>query len=326
MKKIILGSTLLLLCSCSQRVICKHNKHVQAQEVTFPTDKIATDQKEVIKESEQDIKQETSDNDLYLIDTVKAVIYGAERTDVITVSDVTRPSIDGNKQTLDDLVLAKLVCQDAIHYKMEPDNDAVENHLKAVQRENNLSLDDLKSIFSNAGYTYEEGKEQFKAMTAIGTMIDFRVRSRLIVPEKDIQAYYQEHPQIQEASYQIARAQELPPQGMDRDVFMRELQKLVETGTCKLEIDWSEPFWIKKSELASDKQFITTLQVGSIGMGSESASGIELYKLLNNKEERLMSLEERYNDIADILKRPKYNELFEQYKKDLFSHAAVIYF
>ena len=99
---------------------------------------------------------------MFLIDTIKAVIYGQERTDLVTFSDVTRPSIDGNQQTLEDQVLAKLICQDAARYKMEPDNEAVDKHLKAVQRENNVSLDELKSIFSAAGYTYEEGENSLK--------------------------------------------------------------------------------------------------------------------------------------------------------------------
>ena len=194
-----------------------------------------------------------------MIDTLKAVVYGQERTDLVTLSDVIRPAIDGNKQILK-ICTCKLICQDAARYKMEPDNDAVDKHLKAVQRENNLSLDELKSIFSSAGYTYEEGKEQFKVMTSVGTMIDFRIRSRLIVPEKDIQAYYQDHPIIQEASYQIERAQVTHLW----DGSCRHLCKncnINRYGKSKLDIEWSDPFWINKSELAQDKQFLTTMEV-----------------------------------------------------------------
>jgi hypothetical protein len=216
--------------------------------------------------------------------------------------------------------------QDAVHYKMEPNDDAVDNNLKAVQRENNLSLDDLKEIFSSAGYTYEEGRAQFKEMTAISSMMDFRIRSRLIVPERDIEAYYQEHPIVQEASFQVERALVTVPYGMDRATFLQELKNLKETGQCKLDIEWGDPFWINKSEIANDKQFITLMDVEKVAVGSESAAGVELFKLINKKDEHLLSLEERYNEIADYLKRPKYDELFEEYKKDLFAGAAVVYF
>jgi hypothetical protein len=242
------------------------------------------------------------------------------------LSDIDRPSIAGNKQSLDDLVTSKLMVQDAVRYKMEPNDEAVDNNLKAVQRENKLSLDDLKTIFSSSGYSYEEGRTQFKEMTAISTMIDFRIRSRLIIPEREIESYYQAHPIIQEASFQVEHALMTVPYGMDRDIFLKELKNLKETGRCKLDIEWSEPFWINKSEIANDKQFITTMEVSSIAIGGETAAGIELFKLINKKDEHLLSLEERYNEIADYLKRPKYDELFEQYKKDLFAGAAVVYF
>jgi parvulin-like peptidyl-prolyl isomerase len=278
-----------------------------------------------LAESNVQVQQQT--DELVTIDSIKAVVYGQERTDLVTLSDIDRPSIAGNKQTLDDLVTSKLLIQDAVRYKMEPNDEAVDNNLKAVQRENNLSLDDLKAIFSSSGYSYEEGRAQFKEMTAISTMIDFRIRSRLIIPEREIESYYQAHPIIQEASFQVERALVTAPYRMDRDIFLKELKNLKETGQCKLlDIEWSEPFWINKSEIANDKQFITMMEVSSIAIGSETAAGVELFKLINKKDEHLLSLEERYNEIADYLKRPKYDELFEQYKKDLFNGAAVVYF
>ena len=157
-------------------------------------------------------------------------------------------------------------------------------------------------------------------------MIDFRIRSVLLSLKEIFKLITKMHPIVQEAAYQIERAQVVAPNAMDHEIFMQELKQLIDTGQSKLDIEWSDPFWINKSELAEDKQFLTTLEVGCIAMGTESASGIELFKLMNKKEEHLMSLEERYNEIAELLKRPKYNEMFESYKKDLFAHAAVVYF
>jgi len=272
----------------------------------------------------KEIKQE--EDQLFVIDSIKAVVYGQQRTDIITFSDEIRPSLDGSQQSLDDLVLSKLICQDAARFKMEPDDEAVNKHLEAVQRENNLSLDDLKSIFKQAGYTYEEGRAQFKSITAIGTMVDFRIRSRLIVPEREIQAYYLDHPEIEETAYQIEIAQVSCPSGMDHDRFMDKIRELVHKGESSLDVSWAEPFWIKKSDVAQNKEFLMTMDVGTIALGSQSAAGVELFRLKNKKEEHLRTLEERYNEIAEILKRPKYNELFEGYKKELFANAAIVYF
>lgn len=236
------------------------------------------------QKSETTNLERTNDtNNLYLIDSIKAVIYGPEETDLITLSDIEKPSLDGSTHTFEDLILEKLIYQDAQRYKMLPSEDAVDNHLQAVQRENNLTLDDLKEIFRNSGYTYEEGRNQFCSMTAVSSMLDFRIRSRLIVPDKEIQRYYQEHPLLQEESYQIQRALVRLPSDMKITQFKHEIESLCKTNTNSFDIDWSEPFWINKSELASDKSFITTMAVNSILIGSDKEYEVELFKLINKK-------------------------------------------
>lgn len=272
--------------------------------------------KQVIEEPEQ----------LYLIDTIKAVVYGPEDTAIITLSDTKRPSFDGTTKTLDDLILETRIYQDAARYQMLPKEDAVDSHLQAVQRENNLSLDDLKEIFKNAGYTYEEGRNQFRTMTAVSTMLDFRIRSRLIVPDKEIQAYYQEHPLLQEESYQIERAVARIPEHMELTQFRNEIESLCKKNICSLDIDWAEPFWVNKSELAADKNFITTMNVGSVAMGSDKEDEVELFKLNNKKDEHLVCLQDRYQEIIENLKRPKFVELLDKYKQELFNSAGIIYY
>jgi hypothetical protein len=302
-----------------------HDKHIKVLLILWSVG-VSCSPCMVAEPVQNSIQVTQEDEQLFVIDSIKAVIYGQQRTDIITLSDEMRPSLDGSKQSLDDLVLAKLICQDAARFKIEPDDEAVNKHLEAVQRENNLSLEDLKAIFKQAGYTYEEGRAQFKSITAVGTMVDFRIRSRLIVPEREIQAYYSEHPEIEETSYQIEIAQVSCPSGMDHDTFMDKIRDLVRTGNSSLDVSWAGPFWIKKSDVAQDKNFLITMDVGTIALGSQSAAGVELFRLKNKKEEHLRTLEERYNEIAEILKRPKYNELFDGYKKELLTNAAIVYF
>ena len=92
------------------------------------------------------------------IDTIQAVVFGQGGAQVITRSDVTRPSLSGAPQSLDDLIFERLVFLDAQKYKIVPDEDAVDKYLALVQKENNLTLDQLKEVFASAGYSYEEGR------------------------------------------------------------------------------------------------------------------------------------------------------------------------
>ncbi len=263
---------------------------------------------------------------LYLIDTITAVVFGAEDTSIITKSDINRPALDGAIRSLDDIIFEKLVFQDAKKYKMLPDEDAIDKHLKAVQRENNLSFDQLKDIFKSAGYSYDEGREQFGIMSAVSSVLDFKIRSRLIVPEKDIIAYCNAHPEIEEASYQLQRTVIPFAVTQNKEEQKKEIIAGTKNGNEPAGLEWSPAFWINRSDIADNKKFIVALKIHELSEPNELKEGFELFKKIDEKEERTRSLEERYRDIADILRRPKYEELFANYKKEMFDIASILYF
>jgi len=266
------------------------------------------------------------DEQSYLIDTIKVITFGEERTDIITHSDLMRPSLDGSYRSLDDLILECLIYQDAARYKMLPTEESIQRHLMAVQREHNLSMAELQDIFRSSGYTFEEGKEKFGIMSAVGSMLDFKIRSRLIVPEKDIVSYYDANPVYQEDVYQLARTFVMPAEGQGISSLRSEIDQLIATGNASGTLNWSEPFWLKGTDIASARQFICDMQPGDIAIAQESDGGLELIKLVDCQERKKVPLEGRYNEIADILRRPKYEQLFNEYRQELFDNASIITF
>jgi len=265
-------------------------------------------------------------DDLYLLDTIEASIYGEEETDIITKSDLDRPGIDGAFRSLNDRVIESLLYGEAKKFKMLPTTEAVEKHLQAVQQEHHLSQDELYDIFRAAGYSPQEGKEQFSKMSAISSVIDFKIRSRLIVPEKDIIAFYDENPIWQEPTYKVKRAVVNVPRRKNLERFRKELEQFIQTGTGSLKISWSDPFWINEDDIAEDRQFITAMEPGEIRIIQEGPEGFELLQLVEKKPKRLKPLEERYREIADKLRQPRFEELFKNYKQSLFDSASIIYF
>ncbi len=266
--------------------------------------------------------------DLYMIDTIKVIIYSDEGTDIITKSDVDRPSLDGTFRSLDDIVLERLMYLDAKRFKILPDEESIDKHLKAVQRENNLTLDQLKQIFKSAGYTYEEGRQQFAMMTTINSLLDFKIRSRLLVPEREVMAYYKSNPQTEPTRYYIERAVVEYPADEDAKIDLeKDLQAYASSGQGTTIINWSAPFWINEPDLAEDKQpIIVALQKGEISAPLPIEQGYELFKLVDKKEERLVPLEDRYREISNILRKPRYEALMEEYKKQLLDSASIVYF
>ncbi len=97
------------------------------------------------------------------------------------------------------------------------------------------------------------------------------------------------------------------------------------TGNPVRDVQWAEPFWVKKDDIAENKHFIFNLKVGQSSLPSDRGNGLEVYRLVEKKDERIPTLEERYKEIADILRKPIYQDLMDRYKKQLFETSSVMY-
>lgn len=295
----------------------------QAEVVEADEEEEATD---VQPAAEQEETAPALPENAYLVDKIKAVVFAPDGTKVITKSELDRPGLDGRSRTLDDLILERLLLLDALKFKMIPDDETIDKYLANIQRENNLTLDALKKIFTAAGYSYEEGREQFGMMSIVNQILDYKIRSRLIVPEKEVVAYYNTNPETVEATYFIERAVVPYVLGKTHEQQQKEIELFINHGIGLLQIEWQAPYWMAHSEFASDKMFIVALQPGQISMPQETIEGFELFRVKEMKPTHDRPLEERYRDIVEVLRKPKYEQLMEEYKKQLFDTAAVLTF
>jgi len=313
---------------------------LQKKVVTSPTKKTVT-KTSVIKDAPVDVvksnkplssskkdtqKSKDKVSKGVLVDTIVVTIYGDEGVQIITKSDLERLSIDGQERTKEDIILERLMFLDAQKMHMVQGDEAVDAYLNNIQREHNMSKDQLEYLFANSGYSFEEAREQLRILYAVNSIIDFKIRSRLIVPEQDVVAYYKGHPVKLQPTYQIQRSfVSLPVDQAEQEAFKKEIEQWCQTGKGDVAPIWDEPFWIEKGDIAEGKKFITTMHVGSCAVSGETAEGIELFKLVGKKEEREQSIEERYREITDILRRPKFEELLADYKKQLRESASIVY-
>ena len=265
------------------------------------------------------------DSNLYPIDQIEMAIFVPEGTQIITKSDVDRLSLEGKPRTLEELKNDRLMSLDAKKYNMWPDQEAVDKHLETIKRDNNLSDKDLLNIFKQSGYTYEDAMQEFAIMFANSSIVEFKIRSRLIVPEKDVIAYHEANPVFMDASYQLERAV-VPLAGKrSEEKQLAEIERNIKAGTTQ-KYDWSVPFWLEEDDIAEDKAYLKNLKVGEISHPYKITNGFELYKLVDKKDRRKRTLEERYREITNILREPKYMELFNDYKQSLLDNAAIVQF
>ena len=261
-----------------------------------------------------------------LLDQIEVVIFGQENVEIITKSDIDRPSLGGGFRSKDEIVFEKEVLLDAKKHKIPQDEEAVDAYLAQVQREHNLSEKDLEQIFTGSGYTIEEGRQQLQTMQMVNTMIDVKIRSNLIIPRKDVELYYEEHPTVVEAVYTLERAFVPQSKRMSQQEQYDLLVKFSKTGKGVAGVVWGEPFTLNHSDIAESKQFIYSMNVGDISLPERMQRGFELFRLAEKVEQRIKTLEESYHEIVDILRRPKYDELMENYRTFLFKNSSVVYF
>ncbi len=256
------------------------------------------------------------------IDSIQAVVFG-EKPQIITYSDMTKLSLSGQQRSLEDLIFESRVIDDAVRYKIMGDEDAVDKYLAMLQKQNNMTLDDMKHVFASAGMTYQEGREELRRMQAVQQMVDFKVRAQVIVPRKAVEEYYEKNPQIKEARITVQRG--FLAYDADLDAQKRALAFMERTGKEMKGIQWSEPFDLTESEVAEERAFLFALKEGALSKASDVGIGFELFRVLKSSPREMASLDSRYKEIADELRRPIFEQLLENYRKRLMESASVLY-
>jgi len=262
----------------------------------------------------------------FVVDRIEASIFTDAGTVIVTQSDIARPTLDGQFRTRDDVILERMMQQEAKKFKIEVDDNAINKYLDSIQKEHGLSSDDLKEMFAQAGYTYEEGREQIGTMFAVNTLTDFKIKARLIVPEKEARAYYDANPVIIEARARIKHGFIPFDESMERDAQKAEIMQSIKDGKKIAAVQWGQPFWVSQGDIAQDKQYIFDAEPNTITEPREVTDGFEVYKVFEQEAERLVPFEERYKEIAELLRKPRFEKILADFKKELFDASSIIYF
>jgi hypothetical protein len=265
-------------------------------------------------------------NKLTLLDEIEVVVCTQDSIDIITQSDVQRPALQGSARTVDDLVFESLVFLDAKKHKIDPDDDAVDRYLAKIMQENGLSLAELEDVFRQGGRTLKEGREELRKMQAVNGMMDFKIRSNVLVPKHEVEAYYNDNPEYEPERYELEYAVVAYEGDGDREAQKKKLEKQLAAKTyTQAGIRFGNPFFVDAQDIAENRKDIGKLLLNQTVI-FESPEGFEIYRMHNRIERRLRTLQERYRDIVAILTQPKFQQMMESYSKQLLDDASVMYF
>ncbi len=241
---------------------------------------------------------------------------------IITKLDLERPTIDGRMRTLDELIFDKLFGFEATYfYRIVLSDEIIDKYINSLKEQNHISDEQLRGMFRQVGYTYEEAREQLGMAQAIEALLNFKIRSRLVVTEKAARDFYDAHPEYEEGAYRIKKA--FIPDGLLTD---EELENFSVTYTDRHAIEWSMAYWLADDEITDERrEVLQNLQSGMYSKPERVTGGYEVIKLIDTKKRTIRSFEDRFKEITLQLQEPQYYKMLDEFKKELLSKYELVY-
>lgn len=259
-------------------------------------------------------------SNLQTVDKILAIIYHPNGSHLILQSDLTS-SIDQITIPQEEVILRKLIEIDAEIMQVNISDDDIDRLWARRQKELNLTQEQLLEKIKP--YTLEQAREELKKNIILQNMIDYRVRTKIIIDKNDIEKYYKENPIYQEASYTISQST-VELNVSSETIKKIKLQKAIESGEIDKLAHWGPAIEIKDSQIAADKAHIKNLNIGDIiTFENNSDNSINLIKLISKSEPRLLEYKEREEEIYNLLYQEKFEKIFNEYKDKLFGQYEI---
>ena len=305
-------------------------KSIDSSDFNLPIPSLVGQRKKTLATKEAGVKKETVNQIAVLIYNNVPSQSGSDSKEfekapdiVLTRLDLERPAIDGRKRTVKDLVMDNLMNSEAtLFYRMIVPEDAVDKYINSIKEQHHISDDQLRGMFKEVGYTYEEARQQLAMGQAIDSLLNFKIRSRLVVLEKDVRVYYDAHPVYEEASYKIKKG--FIPEGVFTE---EELKNVTDAMMKNPALQWSTSYWLLEDEITDErKEMLRGMKQGAYSHVEPATGGYEIIRLIQVKPRALKSFEDRYREISSILQEPQYYRLLDELKKELLDKYEVVYF
>ncbi|MBT3456029.1 hypothetical protein HN446_03110 [bacterium] len=260
----------------------------------------------------------------YDVNKVIVVLYGGDGIEIVTKADCDRNPLGQGKMTPEEIVVERLMSQDAQKLKISVDDNSVDRYLARIQKQFGITSEQLDDIFRAAGYTNEEGREHFRRFQAIQILIEHKVKSKIVIQKEKVEAYYNENPVIQEATCVLQRGVVPLLKNKTEKEQLEVIKNRINQNKILKRADWEEPFSMEKSSVAESMLYLFEKKEGFISEPKAlPGQGFEVFRVKSCTPERNIPLSERYAEILDKLRFPLYEKHLEEYKDDLISKASI---
>jgi peptidyl-prolyl cis-trans isomerase SurA len=283
-----------------------------------------------------------------IVDRIVAVV----NNDIITLSQlktVTRPyreqlAASGRpeaekqqmlsslkREMLHQLIGRALTRQEAARHQIRVSDDEVQAAIDKFKQQNNLDQEGLEKGLEAEGVTLEEYRERIRGDILQSMLINRVIRSRVIVTQADIEAYYQAHPEkfMGERKYHL------------RNIFV-DTQKESQNILSRLEqgLSFSEAArQFSRASNASEggdlgvfdintvsdaiRDAVMPLDKGEYSGTIPTGQGFQILYVEDVLESGGKTLEQARDEIQEILFREQAEEKFSQWIESLQNNAHI---
>jgi len=219
----------------------------------------------------------------------------------------------------------------------------VDNYLEKVKRDNQWTQEDLVAGLEKEGLSYEKYRERVRRDIERSQLIEYEVRSKIIIRDEAIQKYYEDH----RGTFGVAEKVQLAGiflmrKNMKSEEEMRELYKKAQDISAKLKAgaDFSQmaanysegpganqggdlgQFTVDHLE-AGLKSVVEALPEGGISDPLVRPNGIQIIKVVKKQTGKIRSLEEMKEAVYGILYQDEVNRRYQTWITELRNSAYI---
>lgn len=250
--------------------------------------------------------------------------------------------IDARRKVLD-LLIDETIAHDKINeIGIEVTQKELDAAVERIKERNQWTHEDLVAGLAGQGITYEQYLENLKKEMEQMRLIDFEVKSKIIIREETIKQYYDDHGYEFESHEKVRLAiiilRNENPEGPIAPSLSRKAEEIV--SSIKAGEDFGDlarrysqgPGAAEGGDLGffnpaqldpNLRETVETTAVGEVSGPIISPAGIQIIKVLEKQETGVKTLEEVRDAIYDALYKEEINKRFSSWIKGLREQAYI---
>jgi len=273
---------------------------------------------------------------LPIVTRIKALGYDAEKEKSM-IKDV-------KAKMLDNLIDEKIAEISAKKSNIVVNEKDVDNFINMVRKEQNISMEQFSSALKQQGFSIADYKKRLKKQILKKRLIDYEVRSKIVITDDQVKAYYKSHPEkyMDEKEYHIwhitfiKNSSSLERWGnvtkeaeklhylIEKKHNFIDIAKNIDKYKDGFEIVSGDLGYFKLKDLSSEvRDAVKKLHKGGVSSLVSNFRGIQIFYLADIKVNKAKTVEEASSEITRILYAKEVEKKFGVWIKNLKKHIHI---